>query len=157
MPSALSSAAITSPVTVPFCRLPGSLGQTFEPLSCLLTAFQVGYVAGIAARPDFAYFVVLADTRESFIARPDWSGAFALMWYATNGECHLARVGMNGLLEADRVISSGAPTVLPVNHPVYRTRMPAGWEPEEEAAKDEFWSDLSRREAMNERTGSAPA
>ena len=112
---------LLSPVTVPFCCLPGSLTQTFEPATCLRSAFQVAFLARVAAKPDFAYFVTMLDVGGQVIMAPEYHAPISVMWYTIDGQCHAAYVGVNRLLHEVHPVGPGRDPV-PLDHPVYQSR-----------------------------------
>jgi hypothetical protein len=112
---------LSAPVSVPFCRFPGSLSQSFDPATCLRSDFQVRFLVEVASRPDFDYFVTTMDRGDQFIVAPEFRCAFSLMWYTTGGQCFAARVGIDRVVREWAVGKPGTPA--PLDSPVYRTRM----------------------------------
>jgi hypothetical protein len=117
------SAFPLSPVSVPFCRLPGSLVQTFDPATCLRSAFQVNFLVSVADRPDFAYFVTLTDRGSQYVMPAEFAGPFSVMWYDRAGRCHADRVGANRVLESQVFSKTQQTAPAPLNGPVYRSRL----------------------------------
>ncbi len=114
----MAAPLITTPVTVPLCYLPNSKSQTFDPATCLRSAFQVQTFLEISQRPDFAYFVCTGG--EVPLMDPGYNSKIAIMWYAKDGTMHSLIAGRIKLLHNNTYPSQVSPT--PLDSSVYTSR-----------------------------------
>lgn len=125
---------LTETITVPFCWLPGSLGQTFDPITCKRSRFQVESLVAIAKNPMFAYFLTATGPNRQVIIEPGSESACIVAWFDLSGFHHITDLGIDRVLDGEdprnpTIRSGDTMHPVPLSSLTYYYRMPDGWEP----------------------------